>query len=183
MIETICETWKPIPNSMGYEVSNCGNIRRNGKTLKICLWGDKYYTVRIRYAEGYKTKYVHRLVAEAFLPFIEGKDEVNHKDANKHNNNATNLEWCTRRENEIHAWGLGLKENVRAAARENVKVASLYLKNKIPVIQLSLDNEFIKEWDSALDVTKTLGIDCSAITKCCKGKLHKTGGYKWKYAR
>lgn len=55
---------------------------------------------------------VHRLVALNFVPNPEKKLEVNHIDGNKLNNNASNLEWCTRSENEQHAWKNGLKPNL-----------------------------------------------------------------------
>lgn len=53
----------------------------------------------------------HRLIATKFLPLIDGKDYVNHKDGNKLNNNASNLEWCTMSENIKHAFVEGLKHS------------------------------------------------------------------------
>ena len=51
----------------------------------------------------YKSYEIHRLVAEAFIPKIEGKEQVNHIDGNKQNNSIKNLEWVTRDENMQHA--------------------------------------------------------------------------------
>jgi len=53
--------------------------------------------------------------------------------------------------------------------------------SRIPIIQLSIDGEFIKEWNSSSEASKILNINASAITKCCKGKQLTCKGYKWIY--
>lgn len=69
------------------------------KKLKNSQHGNGYSTVSI----NGKNRYVHRLVAEAFVPNPENKEEVNHIDGCRSNNNATNLEWVTKIENMRHA--------------------------------------------------------------------------------
>lgn len=61
-----------------------------------------------RYPKGRKI-FVHRLVAQAFIPRVEGKNFVNHRDGNKRNNCVNNLEWCTYQENTVHAFKTGLR--------------------------------------------------------------------------
>lgn len=57
---------------------------------------------------GFRGKYLHRLVAEKFLPNLQGFTDINHKDGNKQNNHINNLEWCTRSHNMKHAYCKGL---------------------------------------------------------------------------
>lgn len=179
-LPSLNEKWKYIRNSEEYMISNYGNIKRNGKELKLNVWS-KYKVINLKLEGKYKTHYVHRLVAETFIPNPNNKPIVNHIDGNKLNNNVNNLEWCTKQENERHAWKKGLKEKIRETSKKNLIIARKYINNKIPVIQYDLNDNFIKEWESSSDAMRKLGIDSSAIIKCCRNKLRKVGGYKWKY--
>ena len=69
---------------------------------------DKYFSIGVHYEGVKKTKYVHRLVAENFVPNPEKKSIANHIDGNKTNNDSENLEWLTHHENLLHASAIGL---------------------------------------------------------------------------
>lgn len=96
-----------IDYSEKYEVSTDGHIRnKNTKHILTEFKGKDGY---LRTQFDGKTQTIHRVIAKAFIPMVEGKDFVNHIDGNKENNNVKNLEWCTRGENLKHAYKLGLK--------------------------------------------------------------------------
>lgn len=88
----------------GYLVTECGRIKKScGKEL---FGSDKDGYIRV-YVNGRLAR-LHRIIAETFVPNPNNYPEVNHKDGNKKNNRADNLEWCSRKQNMRHAVKAGL---------------------------------------------------------------------------
>lgn len=83
---------------------------KNPKFLKPFLSKIGYYQIAFHIDKQQKCFYVHRLLAQIFIPNPENKSEVNHIDGNKLNNSIDNLEWVTRLENNLHALKTGLRK-------------------------------------------------------------------------
>lgn len=126
-----------------YQVSNLGRVKslRDGidRVLKTRpnSWG--YEIVNLKIAGCYKTKQVHRLVAEAFYGWREPKWHVNHIDGDKLNNRLDNLEWATPRENTAHAKSTGLlgKSAGHLSEREIRAIRSLAFEHNMPYQQIA----------------------------------------------
>jgi len=186
------EYWKDIKGYKGlYQVSNLGRIksleritkyqnskRRVKEKIKGTFTGKKGYERVELSKNGQNRKYnVHTLVAKAFLNKKSEKSEVNHINGVKTDNRVENLEWCTRSENELHAYRTGLAKNTKKQ-REAVREYCKDNKTKA-IIQLDLNLNFMKEWKSAKEVEEILGISRKNISQCVTGRNKMAGGYIW----
>ena len=113
------EEWARIPFCSGYEISNKGRVRslKSGKPkilkqqeIKKPDRKKSYLRVTLRSGKRKKHRKVHHMVALQFVERVSGKNTVNHKNGNTHDNVYTNLEWTTNAENIQHAWDTGLMQ-------------------------------------------------------------------------
>lgn len=185
MQEISTEVWKPIKGYEGiYEVSSYGRVRsldmvlpaiangvpctriRHGVMRKTHIGRTGYHYVLLRNGGKDKNFRLHRLVAEAFVPNPDNLPEVNHKDEDKNNNRADNLEWCSSSYN--HCYGTTIE---RAAS-----------KIRRPVCQMNMDGEIINEYPSLISAERATGIRHEKISALCRGVTKKTkSGYRWKF--
>ena len=152
---------KDIKNYEGlYAITSCGKVwsYKRKKFLKPDINASGYLKVGLS-KDGQRKKYfIHRLVAEAYIPNPDNLPQVNHKDENKENNCLQNLEWCDP------------KYNANYGTRND--------KIKKPILQFTLDGEFIKEWPSTTDVGKEF---IKGINHCLRGRQKTAYNYIWKY--
>lgn len=158
------EEWRPIDGYENlYAVSSKGRVKNieTGKVLKNKIGSHGYPFVALCKGDGKpKQIMIHRLVAEAFIENPDNLAQVNHIDECKSNNDVENLEWCTASQNTRHS-----------AHQRSCKIN-----------QLSLDGEFIKQWESSEQIKRHLGYSNGHIIDFCKGKRNKAYGFRWEYA-
>lgn len=174
------EIWKDVPNYQGlYQVSNYGNVRSldhysnnhfyKGRVLKPSADRDGYLHVRLCKNGHVKVFRVHRIVANVFLPNHDKKLQVNHLNENKKDDEVTNLEWCTAKQNSNY----GTRNKRISIANRNGK-----LSKKIK--QLGKAGNLIKIWPS-LSEAERHGFGRGHLSDCALGKRKSAYGYKWEY--
>lgn len=182
------EEWRDVVGWGRYAVSSFGRVaaysapykcglrvcRRKPQILRPILnnKAPRYYKVRLSDGNGKRRSiFVHRLVAETFLPNPYRYPFVNHKDEDSQNNRVENLEWCTQKYNCNYG-----THNARMA-----KTISETAYQRRSVVQLSVKGEYIKTFPSIKEAADELGIERASISICCR-KPNRTGkGYRWMY--
>ena len=167
------EQWRDIEGYEGlYQVSNEGRVKSlgNNKSRKEkILEGVKnncgYLRVGLCKDGNQVTKYVHRLVAEAFIPNPQNLPEVNHKDENPSNNCADNLEFCDKKYNNNY----GTRKQ-RAAEK---------LSRCIDQID-PITGEVVHQWKSVNECGRN-GFNIGHVAACARGERKTHKGYIWKY--
>lgn len=136
-----------------YIVTKNGDIinRHNGRKLKPQPNGKGYLRIVI----GKKRYFVHRLVAQKYIPNIQGKPQINHKDGNKLNNCVENLEWVTNQENRNHAVAKGLH-----LYGDKCSYSKLGSKQVLEILELVRENKYtIKEIAKKFNVSRATVTD------------------------
>lgn len=179
----LIEEWKDIPDYEGmYQISNFGRVKSLQRVLphkKYGTWtikerilkpgwvgvkSNQYQIVFLHKGKGEQHCFrIHRLVAENFIPRIDGKNVVNHIDCDRSNNRVDNLEWVTDKENAVHAWNHGRCDNVGWPSS--------------PVVNVETGERF-KSIKAACD---KYGVTTRAIYQAAKNPNRRCCGYHWKY--
>lgn len=167
------EIWKDVPGYEGrYMVSSYGRVmslnymHTGSARIMVQTIGTDGYCQLLLFKDG-KAKFwqVHRLVATVFIPNPYNKKCVDHINGIKTDNRVDNLRWCT------------YKENVN----NPVTRPKMGVCNKQCVIQMTLDGEYVREWDSVTNAAIGIGAKVGPISACCRGASKYSYGYKWRY--
>lgn len=163
------EIWRPIKRYEDfYHVSNYGRVKsfHKGKVRILKPQADKdgYISIALQAYGAAKLCRIHRLVAEAFIPNTDDKPEINHVDGHPLNNHVSNLEWCTRLENQRHAANAGL-----------YNVGELHSQAKLT----NADAKYIRDNPNNLTgnaLAEMFGVDATTISLVQCGKTFKDAG-------
>lgn len=194
------EEWKPIENYEGfYEISNMGRVRSLDRTVyfknsdkpRKCIgkimtpvYWKGYQKLRLHKNNNYESVKIHRLVAKHFVSNPENKNVVNHIDGIKSNNKSSNLEWCTPKENTIHALENGKMQNSINAMMEynisNRKKIALIKNNKI--LKTCDSSRFLAEYMLQENLVENVTIETLSRNirrRANNGKLYKNFHYSF----
>ena len=162
------EIWKDIKDYEGlYQVSNLGRVKSSYTNRGLTGYKDTcgYLLVGLYKNNIRSSKKIHRLVAQAFIPNPDNKSQVNHIDEDKTNNNVSNLEWVTAKENLNHG----------------TRTERMSKTQSIPIIATNIKTGESKEFYGLRECSRQVGLHPQNISAVLKGRLKQTGGYTFKY--
>lgn len=170
------EIWKDINED--YCVSNYGKVwsRKRNK-----LVGFKSVTGYMEVMINGTRHYIHRLVAQAFIPNPNNYPEIDHIDTDRSNNVWTNLRWTDRKGNQNNPI---TKERLKVSNKRKMNNAcreAARKKQSKRVLQYTTDGVFIREYNSSKEAAKEMGVDKTTIAACCRGETKTSKGFVWKY--
>ena len=162
------ELWRDWPQDPRIKVSNKGNVvsHRRGACypLKVSHTNSGYQIVGAGYGSTHY-QYVHRLVAETWIPNPNHYRDVNHINGDKTDNRVENLEWVTHSQNMRHAYRTGLKKP--AGGRKGTPIRIV---------------ETGEVFESQHECARRLGVSQPAIAQCLAGRSQTCQGYHLEYA-
>jgi hypothetical protein len=168
------EAWKDIRGFEGlYRVSNTGKVFsvRRDKLLKGKI--DRYgYKAVVLWDGRNNHRTIHRLVADAFVPHIDGCNVVNHLDCDKLNNNADNLEWTTVRGNTKHAYDNSRKYQDHIRTINPIGIEARKIK-----IDAYYNGEYIGSYNGKQETAEKLGISEKTVYNRLHGRFSSRSGY------
>lgn len=162
------EVWKDIEGYEGlYAISSFGNVRSyyTNKILKQETVRRGYKAIYLKKNGKRSHKYIHILVANAFIPNPYNLPIINHKDENPSNNNANNLEWCTYQYNNTY---------------NDVHIQRAIKQGK-QVFQYDKNGNLVRMYVSVREAGRYIHGSSSNISSCCKGDLHTCYGFVWSH--
>lgn len=177
------EEWRDIKGYEGlYKVSNSGKVvalnynrERRSKERVLRVGKGGYLYLNLYKNNKCKTFKIHRLVAEAFIPNPKNFPQVNHKDEDKSNNNASNLEWCTCKYN--NNYGTKGRRTLDTHKQTNSP------KAEKPIAQLDCNGNIIATYISISEGARQVGVARESLRDCVLGKQKTCKGYNWTYLK
>lgn len=194
------EEWRDVVGYEGYyQVSSFGRVRSLDRMVKHPNGGlrklkgriispsirNHYPSIMIG-ANGVRIhKNIHRLVADAFIPNPDNLPQVNHRNEDKTCNIPDNLEWCDSKYNMNYGnrsakCSKALKGRV-FTDETKIRMTNAKRDKMTPVLQYTLDGEFVAEYESQRAAARASGVRQSGIQHCLQKEGRTSGGFIWKF--
>lgn len=184
------EIWKDILEYEKYQISNLGRVKRKKRIFSNNRWKKRilkemlirpfiaksgHLRVCLTIDGKKKNESIHRLVAKAFIPNPENKPQINHIDCDPANNNVNNLEWCTQRENTVHAIQNGLIDinELKMRLEKGRKLGSEHGMSKLIEKEIIKIKKMLKKGIKQTEIAKIFNVDATNISCIARNKTWK----------